>query len=302
MTKRTHSNEYAGTPIAGITGTFYPDLSDPRFEISLDNAERWRDNSLPLVVVDGSPEGAARSVRNALKQRGATVLRSIQNGIATQRQQGAAHVLQRGGNKFVTHEPEKPDTADFALPIADLLDDNSIVVVGRTEESLATMPPVQRRTEDLAGWILQQTHGLPADALAGPRGYNRDGARYLADYPSDKPGMNNWIYMYENPIRAMDDGRLVTGVKIGLNYPSSMAAQETGDPVFDRKRYDQFRLQLEYLLGETHLVKPEAQGIADIVLRGFASLPENPTNEDYEQYFTDLGLSLSSSFGYDKVQ
>lgn len=161
-----------GVPIVGVTGTYYPDPKDIRFEIALDTAKGWSEQELPLVVVDGSPDD---KVAGALRARGATVLTARQPGIASQRQEGAQYVLDQGGDKIITHEPEKPSTPAIAREVADMLDDHSIVVVGRTERSKESMPPFQRRTEELAGWVLERTLGLPADALAGPRGYNRQG-------------------------------------------------------------------------------------------------------------------------------
>lgn len=179
-----------GAPIVGVTGTYYPDPEDIRFEIALDTAKGWSEQELPLVVVDGSPDN---KVAGALRARGATVLTARQPGIASQRQEGTRYVLGQGGDKIITHEPEKPSTPAIAREVADILDDHSIVVIGRTERSKESMPPFQRRTEELAGWVLERTLGLPADALAGPRGYNRQGMQHLLRYPSDRPGMNNWV-------------------------------------------------------------------------------------------------------------
>ena len=286
---------YEGTEIVGVTATSYPKLNDPRFEISLDTAERWRDANLPLVIVDGSPvsENGKNIAKDAYRRRGAIVLDTEIPGIATQRQRAARYVLSNGGDKILTHEPEKPSTPSIARDVANLLDANSIVVVGRTEASKKTMPPVQLRTENLAGWILEQTLDLPADALAGPRGYNRDGIQHLIAYPSHVRGMNNWIYMYHNPLEARAAGEKVVGILANLSCPEDMVRQETDDPVFDRKRYEQFRLQLEYLLVRPE-VNPRAAKIVGAVLDGFGELPDNPTNIDYETYFTNLEAQLTA--------
>ena len=57
-----------------MTGTYYPDPRDIRFEIALDTAKGWSEQELPLVVVDGSPDD---KVAGALRARGATVLRCL---------------------------------------------------------------------------------------------------------------------------------------------------------------------------------------------------------------------------------
>lgn len=282
-----------GVPIVGVTGTYYPDPKDIRFEIALDTAKGWSEQELPLVVVDGSPDD---KVAGALRARGATVLTARQPGIASQRQEGAQYVLDQGGDKIITHEPEKPSTPAIAREVADMLDDHSIVVVGRTERSKESMPPFQRRTEELAGWVLERTLGLPADALAGPRGYNRQGMQHLLRYPSDRPGMNNWIYMYDNPLAARANGERVGNIRADLMYPEAQVEQETGNPDFDRKRYEQFALQLNYLLK-----RPEAeQRVADLrnmVLGSLALMSVEPTDAEIKDFFGMLE-DKSRQFGY----
>ena len=276
-----------------MTGTYYPDPKDIRFEIALDTAKGWSEQELPLVVVDGSPDD---KVAGALRARGATVLTARQPGIASQRQEGAQYVLDQGGDKIITHEPEKPSTPAIAREVADMLDDHSIVVVGRTERSKESMPPFQRRTEELAGWVLERTLGLPADALAGPRGYNRQGMQHLLRYPSDRPGMNNWIYMYDNPLAARANGERVGDIQADLMYPEAQVEQETGNPAFDRKRYEQFALQLNYLLK-----RPEAeQRVADLrnmVLGSLALMSVEPTDAEIKDFFGMLE-DKSRQFGY----
>ena len=282
-----------GVPIVGVTGTYYPDPEDIRFEIALDTAKGWSEQELPLVVVDGSPDD---KVAGALRARGATVLTARQPGIASQRQEGARYVLGQGGDKIITHEPEKPSTPAIAREVADMLDDHSIVVIGRTERSKESMPPFQRRTEELAGWVLERTLGLPADALAGPRGYNRQGMQHLLRYPSDRPGMDNWIYMYDNPLAARANGERVGNIRADLMYPEAQVEQETGNPDFDRKRYEQFALQLNYLLK-----RPEAeQRVADLrnmVLGSLALMSVEPTDAEIKDFFGMLE-DKSRQFGY----
>ena len=282
-----------GAPIVGVTGTYYPDPEDIRFEIALDTAKGWSEQELPLVVVDGSPDD---KVAGALRARGATVLTARQPGIASQRQEGARYVLGQGGDKIITHEPEKPSTPAIAREVADMLDDHSIVVIGRTERSKESMPPFQRRTEELAGWVLERTLGLPADALAGPRGYNRQGMQHLLRYPSDRPGMNNWIYMYDNPLAARANGERVGDIQADLMYPEAQVEQETGNPDFDRKRYEQFALQLNYLLKRPE-AEQQAADLRNMVLGSLALMSVEPTDAEIKDFFGVLE-DKSRQFGY----
>ena len=282
-----------GAPIVGVTGTYYPDPEDIRFEIALDTAKGWSEQELPLVVVDGSPDD---KVAGALRARGATVLTARQPGIASQRQEGARYVLGQGGDKIITHEPEKPSTPAIAREVADMLDDHSIVVIGRTERSKESMPPFQRRTEELAGWVLERTLGLPADALAGPRGYNRQGMQHLLRYPSDRPGMNNWIYMYDNPLAARANGERVGDIQADLIYPKAQVEQETGNPAFDKKRYEQFALQLKYLLKRPE-AEQQAADLRNMVLGSLALMSVEPTDAEIKDFFGMLE-DKSRQFGY----
>ena len=282
-----------GAPIVGVTGTYYPDPEDIRFEIALDTAKGWSEQELPLVVVDGSPDD---KVAGALRARGATVLTARQPGIASQRQEGARYVLGQGGDKIITHEPEKPSTPAIAREVADMLDDHSIVVIGRTERSKESMPPFQRRTEELAGWVLERTLGLPVDALAGPRGYNRQGMQHLLRYPSDRPGMNNWIYMYDNPLAARANGERVGDIQADLMYPEAQVEQETGNPAFDKKRYEQFALQLNYLLKRPE-AEQQAADLRNMVLGSLALMSVEPTDAEIKDFFGVLE-DKSRQFGY----
>ena len=282
-----------GAPIVGVTGTYYPDPGDIRFEIALDTARGWYEQGLPLVVVDGSPDD---KVAGALRARGATVLDAQRPGIASQRQQGTLYVLGQGGDKIITHEPEKPSTPGIAGEVAEMLDDHSIVVIGRTERSKESMPPFQRRTEELAGWVLERTLGLPPDALAGPRGYNRQGMQHLLSYPSDRPGMNNWVYMYYNLLEARANGERVGGIQADLMYPEAQVEQETGNSAFDRKRYEQFALQLEYLLRRPEVKQP-ADDLRNMVLGRLALMSEQPTDKEIKEFFDALE-DESRRFGY----
>lgn len=286
-------------PVVGVTGTYYDDLNDVRFEIALDTAAEWNKRGLPLVAVDASPADeftGKRLVADALRARGAIVLPARAAGIPHQRQQGARHAIDQGGNKIITLEPEKPSMAQFAEEVAVMLDEHSVVIIGRTERSKESMPPFQRRTEELAGWVLEHTLGLPPDALAGPRGYSRQGIQHLLRYPSDRPGMNNWIYMYDNPLAARANEERVGAIEVDLIYPESQVKQETDNPTFDRKRYEQFALQLNYLLRRPEVKQP-ADDLRNMVLGRLALMSERPTDKEIKEFFNTLEAE-ARDFGY----
>ena len=300
-----------GAPVVGVTGTYYTDLNDVRFEIALDTAKKWKELELPFVVVDGSPDS---KVAGALRARGATVLTAYALGIASQRQEGARYVIDQGGNKIITFEPEKLSMPEFAEEISRMLDKNSVVVIGRTEASKESMPPFQRRTEELIGWLFKHILGMPADSLAGPRGYNRQGMQHLLDYPSDTPNMKKWPYMYYTVLAAMANGERVGEIEVDLMYPKSMVKQETDNLDFDGKRYEQARMQAHILLGEESEApqhyKAEIQRIKllselddkkavlrDMILKELTLMPKDPTIGQIQEFF-DRVEAIAMLFDY----
>ena len=299
-----------GAPAVGVTATFYPDTDDVRLEAALNTAEEWSEQELPLVMVDGSPDD---KVAGAFRARGAIVLPACQLGIASQRREGAKFVIDQGGNKILTLEPEK-SMAHLACKIAEMLKEYSVVVIGRTEASKESMPPFQRRTEELIGWLFEHILGMPADSLAGPRGYNRQGIQHLLDYPSDAPGMNNWLYMYYTVLAAMANGERVGEIKVDLIYPKSMVEQETDNLDFDRKRYEQARMQPHILLGkkseapqdyaaELQRIKllseldDKKAALRDMILKELTLMPKDPTIERIQKFF-DRVEAIAMLFGY----
>jgi hypothetical protein len=251
MSTPVHSSEFSGAQLVGASGVFYTNPEDIRFQLALTTAEAYQDAGLPYVVVDASPmrDEYDTWVADAHQERGAMVVRAEIPGIATLRQQGVAYAVANGGEKIVGQEPEKTLMPTFADQISSALDDYDVLVIGRTQKAEDSLPPVQQRTERLAGWILEQTHLLPHDALSGGRGFTVAGAEVLADYPATTPGMNNWLYLYQTPIDARNRGLAIGGIDVDLMHPAQMVAEETGNPNFDRKRYQQFKMQLEHLLG-----------------------------------------------------
>lgn len=295
---KSNKGEFDGAELVGTVSTFYTDGQDPRFELALANAELWRDKGLPFFVIDGSPMQDTYDtwVVDALRERGAVTERAKVNGIATQRQQGVRGAIERGATKVVGHEPEKVQMSYFSREIAAGLDKHAILVIGRTALAEASLPTAQRFTENMAGWVLERAHHLPADTLSGGRGFTQAGANILAQYPAMKPNMNNWIYLYTTLIAAREQGLSVGGIKVDLMHPATMVAQEQGDETFDRKRYDQFRLQLDHLLNMPG-TDPDADPIVQAVKSAIAGLSLETPNKEFEEQLKKLSARLHA-FGY----
>ena len=82
-------------------------------------------------------------------------------------------------------------------------------------------------------------------------------------------------------------------------HPPTMREQEEGNPVFDRKRYDQFKLQLDYLMARSD-VDPHAGGIALAVRHAMEGLTVGSSNEEFELQLKRLESRLVS-FGYQRA-
>ncbi|HSW98836.1 MAG TPA: hypothetical protein VLF71_03285 [Candidatus Saccharimonadales bacterium] len=299
---------YAGADVAFTAGIYYTG-PDPRVDASLLFAERARDAGVPAVFVDGSPQKAPDAhpdwaptwVADAHRERGAVVLRAEVGGIATQRQQGVKHLVEGGATKVVGVESEKPDVPLYVPELSAALDTADVLVIGRTPESLASMPPVQERTEHLAGWVLEQVHDLPPDTLAGPRGFSAAGAEVLGRYDAtDTPEVkkNNWLYLYETPMTARQEGLALGSVALGFKYPPKMVAQETGNPQFDGKRVDQFDMQLAHLLNESRVPQADnPQAVAATVRRTLAQF-EGASLETKMRLLEELSAQFGETHGY----
>lgn len=273
----------SGAELVAITGVHYDDPENVRFELALQTAETYREANIPYVVVDSSPGGDDGWVSRAHRSRGAIVEVAERPGIASQRQQAARRALALGALRIISSEPEKTSMPLFAHLITRALHENDVLVIGRTEAAEASLPPVQRMTERLAGWILERTINLPPDALSGGRGLTSIGASYLLAYDSQEPSMNNWNYLYDVPLAARADSRPVDGLLVDLLHPREMVEEETDNPVFDRKRYDQFKLQLDHLLRRDDIV-PEGRALASTILRHLAYINNDSTLREVAAY------------------
>lgn len=99
--------------------------------------------------------------------------------------------------------------------------------------------------------------------------------------------------MYDNPLAARANGERVGEIQADLMYPEAQVEQETGNPTFDRKRYEQFALQLNYLLKD---LRPNNQ-LSNMLLGSLALMPEQPTDAEIREFFDALE-DESRRFGY----
>jgi len=237
-------SHYETAPIVGLSASRYESPDDPRYHAALTTVKGYQEAGLPLIMVDGSDE---HWVGDSFRDLGADVIAAPEPGLAASYMHGIDYALENGATRIMHHEPEK-DMARHAPAIINALADHPIVVVGRTDRALETLPSTQRRTETLAGWILSEHAGFPADAFSGGRAYTAEGAQHFLDYDLTKG--KTWMLGYETIVRAMKAGVPVGGVSVDLLHPAAMTAQEQDNPNWDMKRYMQFHTLVPAILAE----------------------------------------------------
>lgn len=298
--KHIERHRISEASVTGVTATCYSNLDDGAFDTGLNTARRWHDLGLPLVVVDASPDVDTRKlVAEAFRARGAAVLSTRQSDTTSQLQEGVRCVLRVGGDNAITHDLEQPSMPEVATEIAEKIVLNSypIAVIGRTDKSKGSMHPFQRRTEELGGWVLEHVIRLPADALAGPRGYSYWGMRQFIKCSPGETGLGSQSHMYDAIFAAWSNGGCrVGGVKVDLMYPGEQVRRELNNPDFKRKCYDKCKTHLGHFLQKSRAGR---RGI--VVSRAMqellAHMPERPTDAQIEKFF-DKAEARLQRLGY----
>jgi hypothetical protein len=238
---------FAGQSLIGVVAAKYAEL-DIRCKIALGTAESFQERGISLIVSDG---GSPEFVKAAFRQRGATVIDASRPGLATQYLDAVHYILENGGGSasLLKLEPEKAAMLENGglERIMAALAKYDIVVIGRTDAAIATLPSMQRRTELLGGKFMERL-GLPADALSGGRAFTPRGVeewlRYERLILEDPAKYNNWLYLYLVPLWAMAQGLSVGGTLVDLYHPKEMVEEEEGNSAFDAKRIEQLRMQI----------------------------------------------------------
>jgi len=232
----------------GLMTTMYSSES-PRLPLALKAMKGYREADIPAVAVDASPE---TEVIDRFREMGVIVLTAAELGVkpealklATAAVMGAKFIRRQGGDRIIKHEPEK-DMAQFKRPISEALDNNDVVVVGRTPRAMWSLPTTQRQTETTGGRLMQEYLDFPADALSGGRAYARQGTDELINYDMEKWG-DNWMHLHIPVLEAKRKGISVGGIQVDLEHPETMRAEEEGNIDFDKKRIMQLGLHAQLI-------------------------------------------------------
>ncbi len=80
-------------------------------------------------------------------------------------------------------------------------------------------------------------------------------------------------------------------------HPEAMILEETNNPKFDRKRYDQFKLQLDYLLNLPE-IKFTDRGLANFVLKSLENITRNTDLKVYAKSIAAIERYVIKNHGY----
>ena len=247
-----------------ISTTFYPSLSDPRAALALRTAQQARIHSIPLLIVDGSPD----EVQTALRNEGAIVLPEDPasmggKGKGFAYRYGLRQVLQRAPALFGAQaedfvvcisEPEKVDfvrflpalAAQLLLPTAAAGSAANILLPHRSADAFLSLPVEQRHSERFANLHLHNVQreltpplsSFPIDYLFGPVLFHCSQYGWWLSHTS--PLWDAQIVPYIEAAYS-GQGRLLS-VEIDYQHPREQTAEEEGKAVWSAKRFMQLEM------------------------------------------------------------
>ncbi|KAL7533925.1 hypothetical protein ACHAXR_009697 [Thalassiosira sp. AJA248-18] len=261
-----------------VTTTYYPDISDLRFQIAVDMCSLAKLYKIHLIIVDDSPEH--ETVREAFQQAGTAEYVKVhrqdktqysgKGGALKQAIQHAASFIQESikqkGN--VLHdsvicftEPEKLDLMNHMHQIVKpILDGKSDVVVPTRSDELfkRTYPIEQYHSESFGNMhfdlLAKEFEGFQKDGarkldwLFGPFAFKASLARGWLGY--EGTSWDAQIIPYVRGVR-QHNWRIMS-VTVPFRHPQEMKEQEEGYPAWTKKRLKQLTLLFD-LLGDKEL-------------------------------------------------
>ena len=261
-----------------VTTTYYPDVSDIRFNLALDLCRLVGLHKIRLVIVDDSPEH--ETVRDQFHMVGTPEYvhtfrqdktnYSGKGGALRQAIQQATNLIQaanvRKGNGLndaviCFTEPEKVDLMNhmhrIAKPIIDRATD--VVVPTRNDELFRQTYPIEQYHSESFGnlhfdLLAKQFAGFQKDGarkldwLFGPFAFRASFAAGWLDY--EGTSWDAQMIPYVRGVR-QNNWRIMS-VTVNFRHPRVMKDQEEGLPVWTKKRLNQLNLLFD-LLGDNEL-------------------------------------------------
>lgn len=244
----TSLKSLASAPIVAISSVTFLKLGGydgKRFEASLAATEAYTEAGVRQLVLFGDKSNYR--VPQELARRGAIVVPTPRNGLATPYLDAAQLVRHYAGSSacVLKAEGDKLLTAASLTAIRDGLSRYDVVVGDRMPASMASMSPIQERTEALLDALLPGLLGIPHGASSGVQAYTPEGLKLFLRYEEvlERLG-NNWKYLLYVPAMARELGLRVGSAIIDVAYDAEMVQAEN-TPALVLKRLEQLLLMLE---------------------------------------------------------
>ena len=240
------------------TSTRYNSLADPRFPMAVKFVENAVFASIPVAIVDDSPDD---NVSAYLKAIGAIVIRAQNPTMGTGRRMAIKKALQlcQGNNIIVWSEPEKyPLIKDICKIIEPIIHKKTDIVIPRRKDNLASYPEMQMHAELYGNRGFQLLTGYAYDMWFGPRVFDTKTAAYFLSYDgksSDgtKDYGDRWDSIFIPVLRAIKVGLRITEVTIDYQQPQEQTAGEDNYEFYE-KRLLQLNTLLEAIKYEARLL------------------------------------------------
>ncbi len=226
-----------------FTTTFYGagPVSLVRQELAIKLLENCATLGIHTVVVDGGSNEAF--LERARQIGGVEIVVDASLKMGESRRKALEIAMEHQSSPyFLWVEPEKDNliTSESLNTMIDGLRKGDVDIVVPRRMNKGSMPKFQAWIEDLANKrATAKMEGVeePLDLWFGPKMFNRDGAKYFAEY---KGKLDKWDSIIKPVLDAHEGGSKVGSADVDYTYDPSQAKSEEHDDVMKRKRVIQY--------------------------------------------------------------
>lgn len=220
-------------------------ISKVREKLALKLFENAAELGVRCIVVDG---GSNQSFLEKLRQ-----FDSVETLIETTLKMGEGRrqalkqaLAHQDANYFLWVEPEKDSLVnkDSLGSMIKGLRQNQVDIVVPRRISKKSMPKfqawIESRANKRAGRLLPSDINEPdqeLDLWFGPKMFNRDGARFFAEYQGN---LDKWDSVIKPVLEAAQAGKRISSVEVDYDYDLSQSESEETNVEIKRKRLDQY--------------------------------------------------------------
>lgn len=265
-----------------------------RGDLVLQNVRRLLEWGYKVVIVDGGSKPqfleALRAITNENEELVSHLEIKIQTGKTmsnAQRDGYEAASVFPGVDVLMTTQPEKPfGYADMQAFVAPILRGEADMVIPNRTSHLDDYPPEQQYFELKGNSDMNEAlhyYGLlpnevNLDIYNGTRVVKNDPEvlaalmtqfdesmldfyRRLSDASRAYLDPDNWFASLYGPVaKLLAEGKRVVSIDTDYKHPAAQTAQETGNPLFDRKRWQQYMAIVPYFYDYlSYLMHPKKQ-------------------------------------------